>query len=308
MHTATLVHSQTYPSRPITIIVPYTPGGTADLLARSIGQDLSDRWGHSVIVENLVGASGMRGVRALANAKADGYVIGLAVFGTHAANVSLYPELPYDPIKDFTPISLAVLAPMVLAAHPSMGIHTVKELIEFAKANPNSNYASGGVGSSPHIGMEVFAKDVGIKLSHIPYKGSGDAYIDLLSGRVPLIFDVLPTALPHIKSGELIPLAVGTRHRLPFLPDVPTIAESGVPGFEFSGWFGFAGPANLPKEIVSKLNAGITEALQSEVVKARLTGAGLTVVASTPEQFSSHITSEIRKLSESIKDAVVITE
>ncbi len=308
MFASVFAHAQTYPSKPITFIAPYTPGGTADLLARVIGKALSDRWGQPVIIDNRVGASGMIGTKMLAAAPADGYTIGLAVFGTHAANVGLYPRLPYDPIKDFTPISLAVSAPMILLAHPSIKVGTVNELIARAKAEPGLTYASGGAGSSPHIGMEMFARDVGIKLNHVPYKGSGGAYVDVISGRVPLIFDVVPTALPHIKSGKVVPVAVGSPTRLPFLPGIPTVAESGVPGFEFSGWFGIAGPANLPNEILSKLHAGITEALRSEEVKAKLIDAGLVVVASTPDQFSSHIKSEIRRLSKVIKDANISVE
>lgn len=299
---ATVAAAQTYPYKPIRVIVPYTPGGTTDLLARVVGKSLSARWGQPVVVENRPGASGMIGTDMLARAAPDGYTIGLAVFGTHAANVSLYPKITYDAIKDFTPISLAVSAPMLLVVSPLLNVKSLNGLIALAKSKPGSlAYASGGNGSSPHIGMELFNNIAGISMIHVPYKGTAGAYADMLAGRVSLIFDVLPTSLPHVKSGELVPLAVGSSTRLPQLPNVPTIAESGIADFEFNGWMGFAGPANLPKDILSELSLAITGALKSREANAALSNAGLVVIASTPEEFAIHIRSEIKKLAKLIK-------
>ncbi|MDB5822624.1 MAG: tripartite tricarboxylate transporter substrate binding protein [Herminiimonas sp.] len=296
--------AQAFPSKPIRIIVPYSPGGTTDLLARGVGKYLSETWKQSVIVENKPGANGMLGADLVSKSPPDGYTLGIASPGTHAANASLYPKISYDTVKDFTPVTLAVSAPLLLVANPDLKVKTVKELIALAKAKPGEiSYASGGSGSSQHMAMELFDTMAGIKMNHVPYKGSAASYVDLLSGRVSAEFDVLPTSMQHTKSGKLIPLAVGSAKRVPQLPNVPTVAESGVPGYESSSWYGFVAPANLPKDILDKLNKGIVQALKSASLSETLDQAGVIVVASTPEEFGDHIKKEMAKASKIIKEA-----
>ena len=255
-------------------------------------------------MENKPGVNGMLGADMVAKAPPDGYTLGIASPGSHAANASLYPKITYDTIKDFTPVTLAVSAPLLLVAHPSMNVKNVKELIALAKSKPGSiSYASGGSGSSQHLAMELFNSTAGVQMTHVPYKGSAASYIDLIGGQVTLEFDVLPTAMPHVKSGKLLPLAVASSTRVPQLPDVPTVAESGLPGFESSSWYGFVAPANLPKDILAKLNGEIVRALKRPEMTETLTKAGVIVVASTPEQFATHIKNEVAKAGKIIRDA-----
>ena len=298
--------AQVFPVKPIRIIVPYSPGGTTDLLARVVGQRLSERLGQPVLVENRTGVNGMIGSDLVAKAPADGYTIGIASPGSHAANASLYKNVTYDTIKDFTPITLAVSAPMLLVAHPSLKVKTVKELLALAKGAPDSiSYASGGSGSSQHLAMEQLALMAGIKMTHVPYKGSAASYVDLLGGRVTLEIDVLPTALPHVKAGKLVALATASAKRLAILPDLPTVAEAGVPGYESSAWYGFVGPAGLPKDVLAKLHGEIVLALQQPSIVETLTKAGVLIVASTPEQFAAHIKAEVAKAAKTIKVAKI---
>jgi tripartite-type tricarboxylate transporter receptor subunit TctC len=299
-----LAAAQTYPSRPIRIIVPYVPGGTTDLLARLVGKQLTAAWGQPVIVENRPGVNGMIGADVVAKAAPDGYTLGIASPGTHAANASLYPKVTYDTIKDFTPVTLAVSAPLVLVAHPSLNVKSVKDVIALAKAKPGQiSYASGGSGSSQHLAMAQFNSMAGLSMVHVPYKGSANSYTDLLAGVVTLEFDVLPTATPHVKLGKLQALAVASSTRVPQLPDVPTVAESGLPGYESTSWYGFVAPANLPKDLLAKVNAEIVRALKNPEVNETLTKAGVVVVASTPEQFSAHIKNEVAKVGKIIREA-----
>ena len=293
-----------FPTKPIRIIVPYAPGGTTDMLARVVGKHMSDSLGQSVIVENKPGANGMLGSSMVAKSAPDGYTLGIATPGNHAANASLYKEVPYDTIKDFTAVSQAVASPMILVAHPSLGVKTVAELIAKAKAEPGTIiYASGGTGSSMHLAMEQFAKIAGIEMVHVPYKGSGNSYIDLLSGRVSLLMDISPQALPRVRSGELIALGTASETRLPELPDVPTIDEAGVTGYRAGSWYGFVGPAGIPKDTLTKLNSAINAALRDPATEKQLKDAGLQVVAGTPEEFQSFIEAEVKKSAQIIRDA-----
>lgn len=293
-----------YPVKPIRIIVPYVPGGTTDLLARVIGQQLSERLGQPVLVENRAGVNGMIGADYVAKSPPDGYTIGIASPGTHAANATLYKNVSYDTLKDFTPITLAVSAPMILVANPALGAKNVKDVIAAAKADPGGiAYASGGSGSSQHLAMEQFMHMAGIQMTHVPYKGSSNSYADLLGGRVKLEFDVLPTAMPQVRSGKLLALATASAKRLPQLPDLPTVAESGVPGYEATSWYGFVGPAGMPRPVLDKLNAEIVRALQQPQVADTLTKAGVLIVASSPAEFGSFIRSETEKARKVIEDA-----
>lgn len=294
--------AQDFPSKTIKIVVPYAPGGATDLLARTVGQHMSEKMGVAVVVENKPGANGMLGSTQVAKSPADGYTIGIASPGNHAANASLYKDIPYDTIKDFTNISLSVEAPMVLVANPVLKVKSVPELIKLAKSQPNSiSYASGGSGSSMHLAMAQFATQADIKMNHIPYKGSGNSYVDLLGGRVTLLIDVLPSSLPHVKSGKLLALATAGKKRLPELPEVPTMEEVGLKGYSANSWYGFVGPADLPKNVLAKLNGAITAALKDAGVAQKLSQAGLVIVASTPEQFDAHIRSEVARAADVIR-------
>ena len=296
--------AQAFPSKPLKIIVPYSPGGTTDLLARLVGQKLSERFGQPVIVDNKPGANGMIGSDFVAKSPPDGYTLGIASPGSHAANAALYKTMTYDIVKDFTPVTLAVSAPMLLVVHPSLNVNSVKELVAAAKAKPGEiSFASGGSGSSQHLAMEQFKMMAGIDMTHVPYKGSAAAYPDLLGGTVKTQIDVLPTALPPSRAGRLKMLATGSAKRLALLPDVPTIAESGVPGYEANAWYGFVAPPNLPKAVLEKLHAEIVRALREPDVVEKLTTAGVIVVASTPQEFAAHIVTEMEKSAKVVKAA-----
>ena len=298
------VSAQGYPAKPIRIIVPYSPGGTTDLLARLVGQHLSEKWGQPVLVENKPGVNGMIGSDLVAKARADGYTIGIASPGSHAANATLYPNITYDTIKDFTPITLAVSAPLVLVAHPSLNAGNVKELLALAKSQPASiSYASGGSGSSQHLAMELFKSMTRVDMVHVPYKGSAASYTDLLGGRVTLEFDAMTAAVPHVQAGKLKVLAVGSAKRLPMLPDVPTVAEAGVPGYEYSAWYGFVGPARMPADMLQKLHAEIIAGLKSPKVRTALEKAGVIIIGNSPAEFSSFIAAEVDKAAKIIKFA-----
>ena len=296
--------AQAFPSKPLKIIVPYSPGGTTDLLARLVGQKLSERFGQPVIVDNKPGANGMIGSDFVAKSPPDGYTLGIASPGSHAANAALYKTMTYDIVKDFTPVTLAVSAPMLLVVHPSLNVNSVKELVAAAKAKPGEiSFASGGSGSSQHLAMEQFKMMAGIDMTHVPYKGSAAAYPDLLGGTVKTQIDVLPTALPPSRAGRLKMLATGSAKRLALLPDVPTIAESGVPGYEANAWYGFVAPPNLPKAVLEKLHTEIVRALREPDVVEKLTTAGVIVVASTPQEFAAHIVTEMEKSAKVVKAA-----
>ena len=301
--------AQTFPDHAIRIIVPYVPGGSTDLLARVVAKQLTAQWHQSVIVENHPGANGMIGSELVAKAPPDGYVIGIASPGTHAANASLYSHLAYDTVKDFTPITLAVSAPLVLLVHPSLNVTTLQQLLALAKAKPGQiSYASGGIGSSQHLAMESFDHTAGIKMVHVPYKGSADSYKDLLSGRVSVEFDAFTAAMPYIKNKQLIALAVATPHRLSAFPDLPTVAQAGVPGYEASSWYGFVAPAKLTPAVLAKLNAGIVAALHTPEVEKTLTSAGLIVVGDSPTQFGDFIKAQLALAAKVVKWAGINPE
>lgn len=297
-------HASSFPNKPIRIIVPYAPGGTTDMLARVVGKHVSENLGQTVIVENRPGANGMLGSSLVAKSAPDGYTLGIATPGNHAANASLYKDVPYDTINDFAAVSQAVNSPMILVAHPTLGVNTVDELIAKAKADPGAIiYASGGTGSSMHLAMEQFAKMAEIEMTHVPYKGSGNSYVDLIAGRVSLLMDISPQALPRVRNGELIALGTASETRLPELPDIPTIDEAGVTGYRAGSWYGFVGPAGIPEDVLSTLNTAINTALKDPEIEQQLLDAGLQVVAGTPEEFQSFIESEVVKSAQIIKDA-----
>jgi tripartite-type tricarboxylate transporter receptor subunit TctC len=290
-----------YPEKPIRFILGFPPGGGSDILARVIGQKLSDAWGQQVVIDNRPGAGGNIAAAIAARSAPDGYTLYLGTSSSHAINKSLYRKLDYDPEKDFAPVTLVASAQNILAVHPSVAAKSVRELIALAKQRPGQlSYASTGIGTSSHLAAELFKHMAGVDIVHIPYKGPA-AMIDLISGQVQMTFGRIPVVLPHAKSGRLRMLAVTGARRSALLPQVPTVAESGLPGFEVSAWFGVLVPAGTPGRIVSKLNAGIAGILNDPAVRERLVSEDFEVLTSTPEQFASHIRSETLKWARVIK-------
>jgi len=299
-----LTTAQNYPSRPIRIIAQFTPGTSTDILARVIGQKLTEAWGQQVVVDNRPGAGGIVGTEIGARAAPDGYTLTMGVSSAFGINPTLYSKLPYDAIKDFAPITNIALTPQTLVANPSFAAKSVKELVAAAKAKPGElNYASLGSGSTSHLTMEIFMSAAGIKLNHIPFKGSPAAHAELIGGQVPVMFDAIPAVLPHIKSGKLRGLGIGTLHRSPFLPELPTIAEAGYPGFEAVGWIGIVAPAKTPEAVLDKLNHEILRILQAPDVKDRLSSLAFTPVGDTRKEFAAFIQSEIAKWGKAVKDS-----
>ena len=298
--TAACAAAQGYPAKPVRFVVPYAPGGSTDTLARTIGVKLTDLLGQQVVVDNRPGASGNIGMDIVAHALPDGYTIVLGYIANLAIDPSLYAKMPYDPVRDFTPITELASSPNVLVAHPSVPVTSFKDLLVKAKQG-QFNFASAGVGSVGHLTGELLNQMAGIRMVHVPYKGSGQAVTDLLGGHVQLMFSGFSSTLPHIKAGRLRALAVTGAQRSPAAPDVPTIAESGFPGFEATAWYGVLAPAKTPKPVVSRLHNDIVKVLQEPDVKNRLTGLGFEIVGSTPEQFSAYIKSEIKKWAKAVK-------
>lgn len=293
---------QTYPSRTVRIISPFSPGGGNDTLCRTIAAKLTLSLKQQVIVENRAGANGVIGTEAMARAAPDGYTIGLIPSG-HAVNASLRRNLPFDSVSDFTTISLVGSSPLVLAVHPSLPVENVSQLIAFAKARPGAlNYVSAGVGASGHLGGALFDVMTGTKMVHVPYKGMALALTDLVSGQVTMAFSTSLSVMPHVTAGRLRALATTGEKRSPALPDLPTVAEA-VPGYAFSLWYGFVGPAALPPEIVRRLNADIVAALDAPDVRQRLAGQGVDVEPSTPEAFSRLLAADMGRWAKVVKDA-----
>ena len=292
----------TYPTRPIRLIVPFPPAGTTDILARAVAQKLSETWGQQVVVENHPGAGGNIGSDIVAKASPDGYTLLMGTVGTHAINPSLYSKMPYDHVKDFVPVILVAGVPNVLVVNPSLPVKSVRELIDYAKANPGKlNFASSGNGTSIHLSGELFKTMTGVQMTHVPYKGSSPALTDLMGGQVQLMFDNLPSSLSFIKAGKLRALAVTSSERSATLPELPTLAESGLPGFEASSWFGVLAPAGTPKDIVDKINGAVAAWLATPEAKEKLLSQGALVAGGTPEAFTKHIAAETAKWAKVVK-------
>lgn len=293
-----------YPNKPLTMVVPFSAGGTTDILARIVGQALGQELGQTIIIENKPGAGGNIGAQQAARAKADGYTLFMGTVGTHAINQALYKKLPYDPIKDFTPLSRVANVPNLLVAHPSRPYKTVKEMIEYGKKHPNEiTYGSPGSGASPHVSGALFQSMTGVELTHVPYKGSAPAISDLLGNQIAVMFDNMPSAIQHVRSGKLRPIAVTTAKRSPELPDVPTIAEAGVPGYEATSWFGLWSVAGTPQPVLDKLHASLTKVLKDPAVAKKIADQGGEVVIETPAQFDAFIKSEAAKWGKVVKES-----
>ncbi len=301
--------AQQYPSKPIRIVTPYNPGGTADIMARLVAQKLTEAWGQQVIVENRAGASGMIGADVVAKAAPDGYTL-LAAYVTEIAIVpSLFPKAPYDPVRDFSPVALTALTPMIWVMTPSIPAQNVKEFVALAKSKPKSiAYASAGNGSPAHLAGELLQRAAGIELTHVPYKGGGQALTDTIAGHTALFFSSMPSAMPHVKAGRLRAMAVSSGKRSSAAPEVPTVAESGGFDFDIGAWNGLFAPAGTPKDIVNRLNAEVTRALTASEMKERLSREGADTVAWSADQFRDFVLAEVAKFSRIIKEAGVKVE
>ena len=301
---STAVSAQSWPNKPIRYIVPFAAGGTTDILGRMVGAKLAEALGQPVVVENRPGAAGALGVDMLAKSPPDGYTIGGGTVSSHGINVTLYPKLPYDPVKDFAPITMLATLPNMLIVHPSLGVNTVQELIAFLKANPNKHsFGSAGNGTSQHMSGELFKTMTGVQMQHIPYKGSGPMIPDLLSGTISMSFENMTTAYPPAKAGKLKALAVTTTKRSFVAPDVPTMAESGLAGYEISSWQAMFAPAGTPREIVNRLYAETAKALKSPDVAKRLQELGLDAGGMTPEELGTLVKNDIPRLGKIVRDS-----
>ena len=296
--------AEPYPVKPIRLVVPFPPGGSLDVVARAIGQKLAEAWGQPVLIENRPGAGGNIGADVVAKSAADGYTILEGALSTHAVNVSLYSNLPYDPIKDFASITLVAVTPNVLVVNPSLQVKSVAELIAYAKANPGKlSFGSGSNGSAGHLAGELFKREAGVDMLHVPYKGGAPALQALLAGDTQLMFDNLANSTPQLKAGKVKALAVTTAKRSPLISELPTLSESGLPGFDLYTWWGFLAPAGTPKEIITKWNIEVTRILNTPEMRAFFAQQGAEPSPTTPEQFAALIRSEIPKYARIVKES-----
>jgi tripartite-type tricarboxylate transporter receptor subunit TctC len=300
--------AQTWPARPVRLIVPFAPGGSNDIMARLIGQKLGERLGQQFIVDNRPGASGIVGTDAAAKSAPDGYTV-LMMSLTLAVNPSLYAKLPYDTEKDLRPVSLVASAPLMLVVHPSIPAQTVTEFLAYARANPDKlNFGSGGAGTTPHLAGEMVKSMAGLKVTHVPYKGGGPALADLVGGQIQFMLENIPSTLPHVKSGRLRALAVTGAKRSPLVPQLPTLDEAGLRGFEIVGWNGLFVPAGTPPAIVAALHAETVKVLARPEVKERLATLGADGVGSSPDDFAAFVRAELEKWARVVREANIKVE
>ena len=302
-------YAQQYPGRPIRMIVPFPPSGSTDIMARVLAQKLTERLGQQVIVDNRGGAGGTIGMELAAKAPPDGYTLMMSTSITHTVGVSLYSKLPYNVLTDFAPITMAASVPLLVVVNPSVPARSVKELIALAKARPGQlNYASPGNGTSGHLAAEMFKSMAGVDVVHVPYKGGGPAVMDLIGGQVQMLILSAVATLPHVKSGKLRALALTSLTRSPDLPNISTVSESGLPGYEVVLWYGVFAPAKTPKAIVTRLNQDVVRIMQSPEIGARLASEGGRPVGNTPEQFQEIIKADVAKWAKIVKDAGITVE
>jgi tripartite-type tricarboxylate transporter receptor subunit TctC len=301
---AAAASAQRYPTKPIRLIVPFAAGGSTDALARTVGQKLGDSFGQQVLVDNRAGATGNIGTDLVAKANPDGYTLVMAFDATMVINPSVYAKLPFDPVKDFAPITKVAALPLIVVAHPSFAPSNTKELIAYAKAKPGINYSSSGHASTPHLAMLMFAQYTGTQFTHIAYKGGGQAVIDVLAGQIPLLATAIPTVQAHIKVGKLKGIALTSAKRHASLPDIGTFAEAGITGFDVSAWYGLLAPAGTPKAIVMRLHDEVAKILVAPEMKERfLTTIGGDPVSNTPEQFAADIKADIARWAKIVKES-----
>ena len=300
--------AQTWPTRSIRMVVPYTPGGYTDLMARLVGQKISEALGQPIVFENKPGANAIIGTDVVAKSAPDGYTFG-TVIAAHAVNATLNPKLPYDTMKDFTYVSLMSVAPLIMIAHPSVPANNLKELIALAKAKPGElNFASSGIGAAAHLTMEMFKSRAGINMQHIPYKGTAGALQDTVGGQINVMFDIIGPLMPQVRSGNVKALVVTAKERVPAAADVPTMAEQGVPDFVSGTWAGIIAPAGTPKEIVDRVAAEAKKALADPAMKAKLAEQGIVAMGSTPDEFRAFVGEEIASWKKVITDANIKME
>ncbi len=300
---ATGAMAQTYPDKPIHIVVTFTTGGAPDTLARLIGEKLTAAWGQPTIIDNKPGAGGNTGADSVAKAPADGYTVVVGTVGTHSINGALYKKMPYDMVKDFTPITLLATTPNMLVVNNDVPAKNVKELIAFGKKDGKMTFASSGSGTSIHVSGELFKTMTGVPMEHIPYKGRAGAIPDLLGGRVTMMFDNMPSSLPLVKEGKLRAIGVTSAKRSAAAPEIPTIAEQGLPGFEAVSWFALFGPANMPKAVTDKLSAEVGKILKSPEISKKLLDSGLEPAPGTPAELAAYQAREITKWAKVVKDS-----
>jgi len=303
MLVAGMAGAQTYPSKPIRIVVPFAPGGTSDILARAIGPKMAETWNQPVVVENKTGANGAVGAEFVVRSAPDGYTMLLSDVGALAINPSVYPNMQFDPVKDFSPVIMVSYSPHVLAVHPSVPVNNVKELVAYAKANPGKlNFANSGTGGAPHLAGVEFAQRTGIQWAYIPYKGGSQAVTDVVAGQSNVLFNGMLATYPSVKSGRLRGLAVSAAKRVPSAPELPTVAESGLPGFETGSYQGVLAPAGTPRDIVVKLNAELTRVLNTQDMKDMLAKQGTEVRAGPPEALGAFVAEEKTRWAKVVKD------
>ena len=301
--------AQQFPDRPVTLVIPFAAGGSTDVVGRIIAQKMSDDLGQQVVVENVAGAGGNIGADRVARADPDGYTILMGTVATHALNPLILKTKPYDPEKDFAPVSLLVVVPNVLVVNPALPAKNVEELIALLKADPEKySYASSGNGTPLHLSGELFKAMAGVDIQHIPYKGAGPALNDVVGNQVPIMFDNLPSSSAHIKGGTLRALGVTTAERAASFPDIPTIAESGVPGYETYTWNALFAPAGTPKEAIDRLNASANKAMKDPAVIEKMNGFSARIVGSTPEELAAHVKAELAKWAPVVKNANISME
>jgi len=294
--------AQAFPTKPVKLVVPFPAGGSVDAVARALADKLTQMWGQSVVVDNRPGAGGNIGADYVAKSAPDGYTVVMGALSTHAVNPSLYPKMPYDAAKDFVPITLVAITPNVLVINPALPVNSVKELIAYAKANPGKlSFGSGSNGSAGHLAGELFKVDTGTDMVHVPFKGAAPATQSLLAGDTQLMFDNLANAMAQVKAGKLKALAVTTAKRSNLAPELPTMAEAGVPGFDISTWFGLMAPAGTPPGVIAKWNADVTRILSSPDMRERLAAQGAEAAPTTPAEFSAFIASELPKYARIVK-------
>jgi tripartite-type tricarboxylate transporter receptor subunit TctC len=293
-----------YPARPVRWIVPFAPSGPTDLMSRAVAEKLSQRFGQQFVVDNRPGAGGNIGAEVVSKAAPDGYTLMIGHVGTHAINATLYPKIAFDPVRDFTPITLIATLPLALVVHPSVPAKDVKELIAYAKAKPGQlNFASAGNGGPTHLTGELLKTSAGIDIVHVPYKGNAAALTDLIAGRVQMMFSNMLTSMPHVRAGKLRAIGISSAKRTPQAPELPTVAESGLPGFAAVPWYGVLGPAGLPRPMITRLNSEIARAIALPDMQERFVLQGIDLQSSTPEQFSALIKSEIVKWRKVVREA-----
>lgn len=302
--TQSTAHAQAYPARPIRIVVPFPPGGTSDILARSIGQKLTDEWGQQVITDNRPGAAGNIASEYVAKSKPDGYTLYINTVGTHAINPAIYASLGFDAIRDFTAITNLVNLPSIMLVHPSVPVRNARELIALAKKRPGDlQYSSAGSGSQPHLTAEMFKSMAGINVLHVPYKGAAPQMVGLISGEVALTFATAPSGVPLVKNKQARAIGVTSASRIVALPDVPTVSEAGVPGYVAIGWNGLVGPAAMPAPILEKIHTAVAKIVRQPDIRDKFIGLGAEPAISTPEEFSALMKSELVKWAKVVKDS-----